>query len=93
MGFVGFLEETVVSDQAMTELPQYIQTAVGESIDGVHVTLVNNQLVVAFGEDSPTANPTVSNTTPPGPTSGASGREYYLVPLVLCSVVGGMMVM
>lgn len=100
-GFLEFLEELVVSDTAIRELPKYIQQALGTTIDGVHVTVVSSKtsktpvLIVAFGEDAPTASPTVTNTTKtPGSASGAEGHfQEYLLSLLLSSVVGCIMLM
>ena len=102
-GFTDFLEQLIVSDRAQTELPQYIQQAVGNNsdIDGVHVTLVysknNPVLIVAFGGDSPTASPSnAGNSNTPAPASSSprvSNPRYHLMPLLLCSAVwaiGGM---
>jgi len=107
-GFVDFLEQLVVSDKAQTDLPIYLQQAIaGTNLDGdVHVTLVNSTtnnnpvLVVAFGDDAPTASPTpvVSNNTTnggntPAPVSTTTSSGFrniqYLLSLLLCSALAG----
>jgi len=69
-GFLEFLEQLVVSDRAMSELPLYIQRALGTNSDigAVYVTLLQQPqarqkavLLVAFG-DAPTAMPSLSPT-------------------------------
>ena len=93
------MEQLVVSDSAIRELPEYMEQALGTNVESVHVTLVFTPkkpvLIVAFGEDSPTASPTISNTTQaPGSPSGARSRaQEHLVQLLLCLVVGGIMVL
>lgn len=103
-GFLDFLEQLVVSDRAIAELPQYVQQALGPNADigGVHVTLVQARkkavLIVAFGEDSPTASPTVLNVTADNSTLApislsTANAVPCLVSLLLCALVGGIMVM
>eukprot|EP00526_Cylindrotheca_closterium_P008389 CAMPEP_0113624610 /NCGR_PEP_ID=MMETSP0017_2-20120614/12694_1 /TAXON_ID=2856 /ORGANISM="Cylindrotheca closterium" /LENGTH=850 /DNA_ID=CAMNT_0000534661 /DNA_START=60 /DNA_END=2612 /DNA_ORIENTATION=+ /assembly_acc=CAM_ASM_000147 len=95
-GFLGYLEDLIVSEKAQTELPNIIQQAMGSSVAGVHIRLVQVQnkpiLIVAFGDQPPTPSPT---TSPPGTggttqtSAAANSKAGYLLSSVLVSAVGG----
>ncbi|CAJ1959940.1 unnamed protein product [Cylindrotheca closterium] len=83
--FLDFLEDLVVSEAAVAELPQYVKDAMGSSVEGVHIRLVETDdkplLILAFGEDAPTPNPSGSSPTSTVVSqTSASGRNAgYLV--------------
>ena len=113
-GFADFLEQLIVSDKAQRELPKYIQKAVGglAFIDGVHVRLVFTPkeepiLILGFGEDAPTPNPTFDSVPErvSSDLTGDNGRggEYHdsssgvvmelrlRHSLIICALMGGIM--
>jgi len=99
-GFENFLEGLIISKDAQNELAQYIQEAMGSAIDGVHITLLDTPrkpiLIVAFGEDAPTASPTVFNSTSGTTSQGAPSAAHevqYVVSLMVASIAGGMIMM
>lgn len=93
-GFLGVVEELIVSETAQTQLVEYIQQQFGSEVAGVRIRLVeiNNKpiLIVNLGENLSTLSPSVSNTTPsPGgsPSGVSSSAQEHVFSLLLCSIV------